>query len=35
MDFTFPGFSPLGFHRVPDIPEMLTFGKEKVSFLVL
>jgi hypothetical protein len=29
MDFTFPGFSPLGFHKVPDIPEMLTFGKEK------
>ena len=29
MDFTFPGFSPLGFRKVPDIPEMLTFGKEK------
>jgi pimeloyl-ACP methyl ester carboxylesterase len=38
MDFTFPGFSHpgfegriwwIGFHKVPDIPEMLTFGKEK------
>jgi pimeloyl-ACP methyl ester carboxylesterase len=38
MEFAFPGFLPPGFegvtwwfafHQVPDIPEMLTFGKEK------
>jgi pimeloyl-ACP methyl ester carboxylesterase len=38
MDFLFPGFEPpgyegaiwwFGFHQTPDIPEMLTVGKEK------
>ena len=38
MEFAFPGFFPpgfegitwwFGFHQTPDIPEMLTFGKEK------
>jgi pimeloyl-ACP methyl ester carboxylesterase len=38
MEFAFPGFLPpgfegitwwFGFHQTPDIPEMLTFGKEK------
>jgi pimeloyl-ACP methyl ester carboxylesterase len=38
MEFAFPGFLPPGFegvtwwfafHQTPDIPEMLTFGKEK------
>jgi pimeloyl-ACP methyl ester carboxylesterase len=38
MDFFFPGFEPpgfegavwwFGFHQTPDIPEMLTAGKEK------